>query len=140
MQKAAAMSTVSWISRSVAPCWRASSTRASRHSLAIDLDLFCDRDQRLQLFGDGRGLVVLADGLYEIGAAAVEMAGGGAVAGLAEVTGVSRRDEGGDQLAVTGSEAVVTGGVQQDVRELAHWLCGLGAKGEAGGDAWHIFR
>ena len=30
--------------------------------------------------------------------------------------------------------------VQQDVRKLAHGLCGFGTKGEAGGDAGRVLR
>jgi hypothetical protein len=70
------------------------------HFLPVDLDLLRDRKECVQLLRYRCGFVVPADCLYEIRVSTIQMACGGAVACLAEVAGVFRRHESGDQLAI----------------------------------------
>jgi hypothetical protein len=62
---------------------------------------------------------------------------GGAVAGLAEVSLVARRDKAGDELALAASER--SRFVQQDVGQLAHGFRGFRAVRETRADAGQAF-
>ena len=102
MQNAAAISTVSWISRSVAPAARAAST--SSVVTCRPPALHCGRDpqQGAQLRADRRGVLV-GRHLVDQGHPGGQLGGGeGRVGGAAEPALVETGDVGGDQLPLPG--------------------------------------
>ena len=133
MQKAAAISTVSWISRSVAPQPRAAATSSMVTVLPPVCTLAAIAQQGAELVADRRLLGIALD-LLDEGASAVELhRGEGAVGGLAEDAVVEARHVRRDQLALAAAERVVL--AQEDLRELGERHSGLGTKRHRAADA-----
>ena len=102
MQNAAAMSTVSWISRSVAPVLAGACDVGVGHACAAFGDFAGDDEQRLQLVGDGGVLCIALDIHDELLVATEMVRGDRAVNGLTVAAVVPGRDERRNQLALTG--------------------------------------
>ena len=120
------MSTVSWISTSVAPCWRARSTSSRAHERAALLDSCRDVEQRLQLVRNHRGRRIGDDRVNEPLVVAEVPRRDRRMTIEAEGAVVQRRDVGRDQFPLAGRQRV--GCMEQGVRQGGHRLGRFGAE------------
>jgi hypothetical protein len=136
MQKAAAMSTVSWISTSVAPSARAAATSSCRHQLAALLDLAGNRKQRAELQGHAGIPPALRHRIHEGVVAAVVVRGRGAVTQIAESAVVARRHERRDRFAFRARERA--GPAQERLGQGAQMDGGFGPERHRARNAWKV--
>ena len=136
MQNAAAISTVSWISRSVAPSARACGDQLGGDSRPPDLHRAGDAQQRPQL-GRDRGAVQVGAHLVDQGHALVELGGGERrVRVQQKLQSLRAGDVGGDQLALAAGQRVAA--AQQHLGQLVQRLGRLRPEPHRSGDAGEL--
>ena len=126
MQNAAAISTVSWISISVAPSARARSTSSGRTARPLSATLRRDSQERAELLAHRRGREVGADLVDELCAGLELCARERAMGGVAELAAVEVRDVRRDQLTLATAQRVLV--AEQRLGQLEKRPRGLGAE------------